>query len=99
MVEWYKNNPDKHKAYVKQRAQEIRKWFLEIRNTLACEICGENHPACLDFHHENPEKKLMTVSRMVQNGWSKTKILEEIAKCRVLCSNCHRKFHWADDAE
>lgn len=31
---------------------------------------------------------------MVHNGSSKEKILAEIGKCTVLCSNCHKKFHW-----
>lgn len=53
--------------------------------------------SCLDFHHTNPDIKEVDVSQIIyRKGWGKQKLLEEIAKCRVLCSNCHRKLHWQE---
>lgn len=58
-----------------------------------CRECGEKHPACLEFHHRDPSQKELTLaSKMGQLGMGK--LLAEIAKCDVLCSNCHRKLHW-----
>ena len=61
---------------------------------LKCEMCGENHPACLDFHHKDKKDKSFNVAIMASSGYSIEKIKEEIAKCIVLCSNCHRKEHY-----
>lgn len=95
--DWYYRNKEKQAAYKKQRDEEIRAWFLELRSDLCCEGCGENHPAVLDFHHTDPEQKDSSIAKAVYtNGWSKTRILQEIEKCQVLCANCHRKFHWEE---
>ena len=56
--------------------------------------CGEDHIACLDFHHQNPEEKEHNIAWMLAFGFSKEAILAEIDKCIVLCSNCHRKEHF-----
>jgi 5-methylcytosine-specific restriction endonuclease McrA len=52
-----------------------------------CVVCGERDPDTLDFHHL--KKKRYEVSRMKGHAW-KT-VLKEIAKCEILCSNCHRR--------
>jgi hypothetical protein len=44
----------------------------------------------LEFHHVG--QKDMTVTRMVSGGWSIARIQKEISRCRVLCSNCHRRI-------
>lgn len=36
----------------------------------------------------------MTIANMVGFAYSKERILREIEKCVVICSNCHRKLHW-----
>jgi hypothetical protein len=76
----------------KKRVVNIRERLLAVRTQ--CMECGETHPGCLDFHHRNPaEKKFQLVaSQMGNRSW--TSIEAEIAKCDVLCSNCHRKLHW-----
>jgi len=67
-----------------------------MKSELKCEICGESHPACLDFHHKDSSQKLYELSRLCSRGVSIQSIKNEIEKCSVLCANCHRKLHWAD---
>ena len=66
----------------------------DIKNNSKCCRCGEDHPACLDFHHKDSSKKIIEVSKAVRNGWSLDKIKREIKKCIILCANCHRKLHY-----
>jgi hypothetical protein len=45
----------------------------------------------LDFDHRDPSQKVAAVSDMTASGYDVPTIETEIAKCDVLCSNCHRK--------
>ena len=57
-----------------------------------CIICGYN--TCydaLDFHHKDPSKKDFTISKGKDKSWDS--IIEELDKCVLLCSNCHRELH------
>ena len=76
-----------------KRLRETRDWFNKYKSKLHCEICYENNPACLEFHHINPDTKYHPVSDLVARGYSKRTILLEVKKCRVLCANCHRILH------
>jgi hypothetical protein len=91
---WYARNQKAAKIAVRRRKQEIRKWFDEYKSQLQCARCPETHPACLEFHHREPKKKEIVVAKALVWGWSIERILAEIAKCDVLCANCHRKLHW-----
>lgn len=89
----YENNRQKYidKAHVNRI--KFRKWFnTEIKEKLVCSLCGEDRYWVLDFHHRNPEEKDSSVSELILSG-SKSKVLKEIEKCDVLCSNCHRDLH------
>jgi hypothetical protein len=55
-----------------------------------CKWSGEIIPELFDFEHLNPVNKHMNVSRLVSGGANWKKIETEIAKCMVLCANCHR---------
>jgi hypothetical protein len=63
---------------------------------LACDACGEDHPAVIDFHHTDPQVKEFSISVAVRKRYSMERITGEIKKCRQLCSNCHRKLHWGE---
>lgn len=89
---WYQKNKEKVDYLNNLRKQKLAEWFVDYKSRLRCD-CGENHPGCLEFHHKSDEKDI-NVSRMVHFGYSKERILKEIAKCEVKCSNCHQKIHW-----
>jgi len=74
---------------VKARAE-----FMAWKATLSCSVCGENHPATLDFHHHSPHPDNLKINQLMKAkrySFAKKEIEE---KCIVLCSNCHRKHHW-----
>lgn len=81
------------KVRVTKRKQKTHQWFEELKQTMACQRCGENHPAALDFHHRNSNEKEILISQAVHNGWGIERILNEIEKCDVLCANCHKRVH------
>lgn len=85
------------KANSKQHERRIAssKWFLDYKTkeSWKCITCGESDPICLCCHHRNPNDKICAVAVMVTYAYSKEKILNEIAKCDILCQNCHNKFH------
>lgn len=58
-----------------------------------CSVCGETEHITLDFHHVDPSQKSFRVSMGLSRGISTQRLEVEIAKCVVLCANCHRKFH------
>jgi hypothetical protein len=89
--EYHRKHRSRWKKIAKDNRLEIRR-KIEAMN-LKCEVCGESHPPCIDFHHRGSDK-IACVSKMVSDGTSWQKILDEISKCDVLCSNCHRKVHW-----
>jgi hypothetical protein len=69
----------------------LRAWVLERKTDRGCSRCGEDDPACLDFHHV--DEKNTTVARLVGGDRSKETVRAEMENCDVLCANCHREIH------
>jgi len=54
-----------------------------------CMDCKQTFPPeCMDFDHREPGTKRTEISRIRHYG--KEAILSEIAKCDLVCANCHR---------
>ncbi len=81
------------------RKYAIAAWFAELKAQLVCLTCGQTHPACLVFHHTEPAGKEITVAVAISRAWSKERVMREIAKCVVLCANCHMKLHAKERAD
>ena len=55
-----------------------------------CKDCGGRFPSeCMDFDHVRGPK-LFNVGTCSRNGVSETRLDAEIAKCEIVCANCHR---------
>lgn len=89
---------DNKESYIQKARKNNNKLYLEHREliekikSIGCKYCNEKDSCCLDFHHISDNKE-HNVSRMIREGYSKNKVLEEISKCEVVCANCHRKIH------
>jgi hypothetical protein len=94
-MRWYYNNRDRLLKKRRHLTTEKKKVWEKFKSSLKCEVCGENHPAILEFHHNDPSKKEGNISYMyLRNSWRK--LMEEIAKCKILCANHHRILHWEE---
>ena len=71
------------------RKGKLRK-YIEDNMDLRCVKCGYDKLPALDFDHLDPATKEYNVSQLISSGCSLERLMNEIAKCRILCSNCHR---------
>jgi len=56
-----------------------------------CKICGYSRCVrALSFHHIDPSAKEFRVS---SKSYSWDRVLKELEKCVMLCSNCHMELH------
>ena len=79
--------------YIKTHRQLTKSRVVYILGN-KCAICGLEDE-CLniyDFHHINPDEKDFTISDGAFCG-SWEKLVEELKKGTLLCSNCHRRVH------
>lgn len=81
----------KHRQDQNKKLRIARKQFVwNYLKEHPCVDCNETDPIVLDFDHVIGNK-IENISVMAQNVVSITIMKEEIAKCEVRCSNCHRK--------
>lgn len=89
--EWYEAKKARENKKNRERSEKNRKIINEFKSQ-GCSRCGYNeHPAALDCHHVR-DKKFSLGSRLSRA--TKQQITEELEKCIVLCSNCHRIEHY-----
>jgi hypothetical protein len=64
-----------------------RRAFINALKAVPCKDCGNSYPPCvMDFDHLS--NKSFNISQKI---WcSMEELTAEIAKCDVVCANCHR---------
>ncbi len=104
--QWRLNNRGYHREYLKtyrstpegrevfRRASKNAKLkrlnFVQSLKAASCKDCkGAFPPECMEFDHRDPADKLFTISTFGRRVGQAT-LEEEIAKCDVVCANCHR---------
>ena len=92
-AKYYQENKEKSKERTKENRKEYKEIWKLFKASIKCVKCGMSHPACMDFHHEDPNTKTGSVNQFVRaKSWKKA--YAEAAKCIVLCANCHRIHHY-----
>ena len=81
-----------------KRSDAVKRWrdTTKARMVAAmggkCSICNYDRcHAALDFHHINPKEKDFGFGSVTANPKAWAKIVIELRKCVLLCSNCHRE--------
>lgn len=91
---YYEKNKEKYIAGVMlsktARREAARQFIYDYLAAHSCVECGESDPVVLEFHHVRGKKR-EAISMLATAGSSAQVIREEIEKCEVLCSNCHRR--------
>lgn len=84
-------HPDKftYKAGSHLSHQAKRRAMLDELKNKPCMDCGGTFPPeCMDFDHREGEVKLLRIGSQLRRKWES--VLAEIAKCDLVCANCHR---------
>jgi len=69
-----------------------KQWRRQYLMTHSCSLCGYDDWRALEFHHLKGKYK--TVAYLVRSAHI-DKMIEEIAKCQILCRNCHMNLHYS----
>ena len=77
---------EQHRLYRIERTRRNTEFLREYKVQKGCADCGYNaHHAGLEFDHLDDKYKNVSCMR----NYSMAKILEEVAKCDVVCGTCH----------
>jgi len=87
-----------HQSYLRQRerGRERKLQLIEMLGGVCAECGYGRNYAALEFHHTNPTRKGFQLDARALANLQWTVILEEVRKCRLLCSNCHAEHHHPD---
>ncbi|HET9682065.1 MAG TPA: hypothetical protein VFP19_08505 [Candidatus Limnocylindrales bacterium] len=89
-VRYYAANRQAELSRVRRRQIETTEFLRRLRE-VPCKDCGGRFAGHqMDFDHRDPSTKafnLLTGRALLK---SRTQLLAEIAKCDIVCANCHR---------
>ena len=79
----------RQRVRVLRKVHERRAWLSEYRLAKGCADCGyRDHAAALDFDHNGTKKSFSIMRDGLTRSWGNLEA--EVAKCDVVCANCHR---------
>jgi hypothetical protein len=91
---WYQRNRALQMARVtpgNRRAREAINKYVDQVKSRSCADCGGHFPPfMMDFDHVRGEKTA-DISRLRGTRASRARLQAELAKCEVVCANCHRR--------
>lgn len=88
--EWARRNPKtiakNREVHKKRNIERMR----ELKESQPCTDCGNSFPyPAMQYDHLPGTVKLGNVANMAHGNVAWKKVLEEIEKCELVCSNCH----------
>lgn len=85
---YYHSHKESEKLRNVNKRESIKAYIRDVKS-VPCTDCGVSYPYyVMDFDHLRD--KAFTISKLA-NQKNLQKVKDEIAKCDVVCSNCHRE--------
>jgi hypothetical protein len=89
-VAYYARNREAEIERVTRRQQATLAWLRELRRVPCLDCGGIFPPHVMDFDHRDPTTKLFSVAADKVLLKNRAVLEAEVAKCDVICANCHR---------
>jgi hypothetical protein len=80
---------DYYRDLVKQRQANLRRIVMEHKSGPCVDCRLPYEPFLLEFDHVRGEKTL-SIANVWKRNWSVSRLLDELAKCELVCIGCHR---------
>ena len=87
-----------YNAYIRARNAEMRARVQQLKKAPCTDCQNTFPPCCMDYDHVRGIKSY-TISGLIASTRSWSTILTEIAKCDLVCANCHRIRTYMRDRE
>lgn len=86
----YYKNKQPYLDRAKAAKAELARYIDELKESTPCMDCGVQYPFyVMQFDHREGEEKLNNIAKMRADGLSLKRVQDEIAKCDLVCANCH----------
>jgi hypothetical protein len=81
---------ERQREWSRKLSKARRQMTINSKRGKPCHDCGGVfHPDAMDFDHRDPSTKVANISELQVLG-RRRKLAAEMAKCDLVCSNCHR---------
>ena len=85
----YHANKEQYYERVRAKKAKIKAYLSELKEKTPCTDCGQSYRYyVMQFDHRDPSKKSRNMAT-IHNAGSWKLMFAELAKCDVVCSNCH----------
>lgn len=82
-------DPARQRTYNRRSHERKRVWAISLKDKPCADCGGTFPPYVMDFDHVRGVKTA-NVAELLWGNVSKDIVLAEIAKCELVCANCHR---------
>lgn len=89
-VAYYARNREAEITRVTTRQRATLQWLRELRRVPCADCGGMFPPYVMDFDHRDPAAKSFSVAADKVLLKNRLELEAEIAKCDIVCANCHR---------
>ena len=90
---YYLENKERYLKSVRDRRQLARRYVIQVKSDAVCADCQIDYPHyILEFDHVSGTK-IGNIADLAREG-NLVALKAEIAKCEIVCSNCHAHRTW-----